>query len=148
MFVSSYNTYISTSSANRTTRERDESASHKSFKQSLVTSTTLPNSKFIQNAPVNYLSHNKILSTKERIYDQLRQNTYQSNINKFAATNSKVNAPSTYATNSVMFSLVIKHPTTPKQVDNNPLKEVQKHITRDKMINTYISNDKYYQITA
>lgn len=148
MFVSSYSTYINTNTNNnKRAQDRVESSSSKLFEQSLNKSE-LNNSRSTQSTPINYISHNKILSTKERIYNQLEQKSYQSNINKFTSVSSQLNAPSAYASNSKMFSLVIKHPTTPKLTDNSSLKDLKEPMVRSEMINAYVTNDKYYQLTA
>jgi hypothetical protein len=47
-----------------------------------------------------------------------------------------------------MFSLIIKHPNPVKHTDANPLKKLEEPFLKNKMIDTYIANDKYYRLTA
>lgn len=150
MFVSTYSTYLNTGSVNKTSKEKDSSESSNSSKlfEHALKGTQVPSAKLLQNSPISYISHNKIMSTKERINQQLQQNSYESDLKKLTTIKSQTQAPSAYAANSKMFSLVIKNPKMAKQVENNPLKELKEDTQRAKMIDTYTQNDKYYQLTA
>lgn len=156
MFVSTYSTYLNTNSVNKAAKERDNSSYSKSYKlyeNALNKSESKPSS-ILQNTPVNYISHNKILSTKERFNEQLKQNSYEANIQKFTNINSKIHAPASYSENSKMFSLTLKEQLTLKSkepIDKELPKDIQKlkeSNLRVAMVNTYLENDRYYQITA
>jgi hypothetical protein len=156
MFVSTYSTYLNANSVNKATRDADNSASTKPSKlfENSLANSELPSKKLLQNGPVNYLSYNKVSSTKERINEQLKQNSYESSIKKFTDVSSQMKAPSAYAANTKMFSLMLKEQQTLKGAE--PInKELPKEIQalkesnlRLKMISTYMQNDRYYQITA
>ena len=156
MFVSTYSTYLNTNSVNKTTKEKDTLLPSKPFSlfESENIKSTLPSSNLLKNSMVNYLSHNKILSTKQRIYQQLEQNSTEANIKKLTNISSKINAPATYAENTKMFPLTLREQLTLKgkePVDKNlpkDLQELKKSNLKLEMVNTYIANDKYYQLTA
>jgi len=149
MFVSTYSTYLNTNSVNKTSKngETSSSSSSKLFENSLKHSQTSP-ARLLQSTPITYISHNKTLGTKERINQQLQQNSYETDLKKLTTIKSQMQAPSAYAANTKMFSLIIKHPNTPKQVDNSPFKELKENVQRAKFVNTYAANEKYYELTA
>ena len=149
MFIASYNTYLNTDSINKTIKERESysSKSSKLFENSLAKhEISTPTS--LNNGAINYISLNKILSTKERINEQLKHGSYETDLQKISTITSKMQAPAAYVANTKMFSLMIKHPNPSKHVDSNPLKDVEEPYIRSKMVNTYMENDKYYRITA
>ncbi|WP_373069350.1 hypothetical protein [Sulfurimonas sp.] len=156
MFVSTYSTYLNANSVNKSAKERElnsSSSSSKLFENALKTST-LSSNKPLVNIPVNYISHNKIMSTKERLNEQLKQNSIEANIQKFTNINSKIHAPSSYADNTKMFSLMLKEQQTLKGKDPinkdlpKEIQELKESNLRTTMVNTYLENDKYYRITA
>ena len=154
MFVSAYSTYLNTSSINKTTKEKVISLPSKPFSLNETLKSGLETSKLLQDTPVNYLSHNKVISTKQRIYQQLEQNSAQKNIETFTNINSQIHAPTTYTENTKMFPLTLREQLTLKgkePVDKTlpkELQELKESNLKTLMVNTYIENDKYYQITA
>lgn len=154
MFVSAYNTYLNTSSVNKTTKEKDTFIPSKPFSLNDSLKSGFSTSKLHQDTPVNYLSHNKIISTKQRIYQQLEHNSAQKNIEKFTNINSQMHAPATYTENTKMFPLTLREQLTLKSkepVDKTlpkELQELKESNLKTLMVNTYIANDKYYKITA
>ncbi len=154
MFVSAYSTYLNTNSVNKTAKERDTSLPTKPFSLNETLKSGLSTSKLLQDTPVNYLSHNKIISTKQRIYQQLEQNSAQKNIEKFTNINSQIHAPTSYTENTKMFPLTLRDQLTLKGKDPvdktlpKELQELKESNLKTLMVNTYIANDKYYKITA
>ncbi len=154
MFVSTYSTYLNTNSVNKTTKEKDTSIPSKPFSLNEALKSGLSDSSLIQDTPVNYLSYNKIISTKQRIYQQLEQNSAEKNIEKFTSINSKLHAPTTYTENTKMFSLMLKEQQTLKSKEPinkdlpKEIQELKESNLRATMVNTYIANDKYYRVTA
>ena len=148
MFISSYNTYLSTNTNNKTLKNERDFSDSKLFEKTLAKSTNANTSNLTQTNNVNYILKNKILSTKERINSQLKQESSLSNMSKFSTVNSQIKAPIAYAANSSMFSLMIKYPKTAKQIEDNSAKVLKEPMLRAKMINTYTDNDKYYRLTA
>ena len=156
MFVSTYSTYLNANSVNKNMKGRDSSSyptSYKLYENSFNKSEAKP-SGISQTAPVNYISYNKVISTKERFNEQLKQNSYETNIQKFTNINSKMHAPASYAENTKMFSLGLKEQLTLKEKEPinkdlpEDIQELKESNLRATMVNTYLENDKYYQITA
>lgn len=153
MFVSSYSTFIHTNTTDKTakTNASKEPYLDKSFNvKGLSSSQNLTNS--LVNTPVNYLSNYKSLNTKAQIQQQAEQNNQTT---KFAIMNSQIKASSAYTANSIMFSLMpksqpaLKHNT--QNIDQNlpqEIKDIKESFLKIKMVDTYISNNNYYQITA
>ena len=153
MFVSSYNTYIATNTADKVSKKRDVSAtkeqdftfSSKLIQNSLLESTT------IKNLPVNYISNYKAFSNKQKLQQDLQNKELQT----YTKTKAQITAQSEYAQNSKMFSLLIK--PSPVVLDNLPkankelsqdLKDAKEQDLRKKMVNTYAENNRYFYITA
>jgi len=147
MFISSYSTFVNANLNNKITKKEDSSSTNKAFEKHLQ-KNTFTNFNLQKNTPVNYISQYKTLSTKEKINDQLRQNVLQTNLKKLSTINAQTIAPSAYSANTKMFSLMIKYPNAPKQLENTQLKTLKEPMQRVNMVNTYLENDKYYQITA
>lgn len=153
MFVSSYNTYLQTNTAENSTKNKE--AKTTSFSTKMFQKPAIANS--LSTTPINYISDNKVINTKAQIQQQFEKNTLDKNnqTSKFTKISSQMKASSAYTANSTMFSLVIKNQQTPKQniqyIDQNlpqEIKDIKESFLRNKMVNTYIANNNYYQITA
>ncbi|QSZ41134.1 hypothetical protein GJV85_03070 [Sulfurimonas aquatica] len=153
MFVSSYSTYIDTSSSTKAQKEKSEPLKlSSSFESKLLKNTTpdlvLPSKKL----PVNYISNYKSLHNRQQ-FEQQSLNIDSSKA-QFSKLNSMSGAQVAYAENSKMFSLLQKPKITlnqtPKLDSKLPqeAKKGQESIVRNSMVNTYIENDNYYKITA
>jgi len=159
MFVSSYNTYISTNSSEKTSKGKLQGAQNTSSytpKKEEVTSTE-PKNKALA---IDYVASSKTFNNKLKIELQQRQLQNQSDTqtaktkdltSKFTNINSLESAKQAYNDNAKIFSLFkLPQPTldqTPK-IDKRAPSDIQEKNLRDLMVNTYIQNDKYYQITA
>ncbi|WP_372998476.1 hypothetical protein [Sulfurimonas sp.] len=151
MFVSSYNTYVSTNNSDRTANQRvDKSkSSNGSFESKLEQSSVLE-SKNTQNLPITYISNYKAFSNKQKLEEQ-SQNKDEIKYNKI---NAMKNAQTAYEDNSIMFSLFLEPQATQSQTPQidqklpSELQKAQEQNMRHTMVNTYLANDKYYQITA
>ena len=153
MFVSSYSTYIDTATTKRVTQERKdvEKKPSDSFGSKLL-ETSAKDVSANQKLPINYISNYKSLHNKQ----QLQEKTLSQNANsaKFSKLNSMSSAKVAYTDNSQMFALIQK----PKQtIDQTPkisrylpekTQAKQEGIMKINMVNTYIANDNYYQITS
>lgn len=156
MFVSSYSTYLHTNTTDKNTKKIDssESSSDKSFSLKGLHSsqnTTKP----LVNTPVNYQSNHQSLRTKAKIQQQVEQNTQNTQTTKFSTISSQIKASSAYIANSTMFSLMPKNQPSIKQstqdINQNlpqEVKDIKESFLKVKMVNIYISNNNYYQITA
>ena len=151
MYVSSYNTYIDTTTTDKTRRERsqdsDKSTSSFSVKPLAKTLQTIDiSSQF----PVNYISKYKALNNQQRLKDD----TLNSDRAKFSKVKALVSSKSAYSESSKIFPLLLKTSVTlnqTPQIDKRmPIntQEAKEKIMKHTMINTYTANDNYYRITA
>jgi len=144
MFVSSYSTYISHNTNDRLNQPRvdEQKKQDKSFVKTLI-NTPILLAYDTKNIPINYISNYKSFANKQKLLDT---ETKSKDEDKFKKMNDKINAKDSYKSNSFMFSLV-SIPKTP--VNNVPkINEINIENIRHKMVNTYLENDKYYQVTA
>jgi hypothetical protein len=151
MFVSSFNTYISTNSSNKSEayKERELKGEAESFSDELSKSTVLK--PYINsNLPVDYVSNYKSFSNQQKLHEQM-QNKNTQELKKLTVLN---NAKTAYEENTKMFPL-LKKPSltltqTPKIDEKLPrdVQEAKEKNLRHLMVNTYLANDKYYHITA
>jgi len=164
MFVSSFSTYITNDNTQKVSKSRDESskANSKLFQYSATESPT----KFLStsNRPINYISqgqaqHNKqILQTKQEDIKNLQKENFvktEKSVNSFNLHVTFKNAQTAYKANSIMFPRLRKPQTT--TVNQNPkvdkelpqdIQKIKEQNIRHIMVNTYLANDNYYQITA
>ncbi len=164
MFVSSYNTYISTNSSQKTANSSESKTQNNSklFSSKLATTSTKALLS-TSNQPINYISTTNTQYNKELIRSQQEhiKNTESDNFKKaslstqkFSATNNLNSAKIAYTENSSMFSFLRKPQSsldqTPKISNELPknIQELKEKNIRHTMINTYMANDNYYQITA
>ncbi len=151
MFVSSYNTYITTNPSDKNSAQKLEkkSSSGESF-QSQLKQHSLLESKDTKNIPINYISNYKAFSNKQKMQDGLLDNETK----KFTKINNLNSAKDAYKENSKMFSLFLEPKMTQNQTPQidaslpKELQSAQEKQLRHTMVNTYLANDKYYQITA
>lgn len=155
MFISSYNTYIHTNSANTTSKQKvpESAVASKDFAGKLKSSAVSFNSNFL---PLDYIQKNNNSYIKQQI-DISLENSKKSameSAKKFSNHVILLNAGSAYLSNTKMFSQFrLPHTPinqTPSLDDTLPKepKEMKELIVRHKMVNTYIENDRYYQVTA
>jgi hypothetical protein len=152
MFVSSYSTYIGTSTNDRLNSSRltSKKADTKSSPSVLPKNTTvLP---YIANEyPLNYVSNYKSFSNKQKLQDSILK---KENDNKFQEISKLTNAKEAYKEQEKIYSSVnipkVSLDSTPKVSKNYPddVKNLKELNLRSQMVNTYLENDKYYQITA
>lgn len=155
MFVSSYNTYIHTNTTDKSSKNKEEKTTsfESSFSSKLLKKTATD--KILTKVPVDFVANNRAHNTKTQIQQQIEKTTKNNPITKFITMSSQMKAPSAYAANTTMFSLMINNQQTLKQdnkrIDQNlpqDVKEIKESFLRNKMVNTYIANNNYYQITA
>ena len=164
MYVSSYNTYIHPNTSERSAKTRfdKQSSEGKKFDSNFSDNKSYVTSKN-SNLPIDYIAKSNIYNNKNELEFQTQQlqedvdtnlKETKNTLQKFSEPNSIVNAKSAYESNSIMFSL-IKRPhasldQTPKTDENLPknLQEAKEDSIRHIMVNTYLQNDRYYQITA
>nr|WP_321266414.1 hypothetical protein [uncultured Sulfurimonas sp.] len=151
MFISSYNTYINTNSSQKTENQKTEKPKSlgESFESKLAQNLVLE-SKNTQNLPITYISNYKAFSNKQKLDEEFQNK----DATKYTKINSMKNAKNAYETNSKMFSLFLEPKATQSQTPSinqnlsSELQQAQEKNLRHTMVNTYLENDKYYQITA
>ena len=151
MFVSSFNTYISTNNSNKSEayKDRELKSDSESFSSELSKSTVLKPyaSTYL---PIDYISNYKSFSNQQKLHEQI-QNQNGGELKKLTVLN---NAKIAYEENTKMFSLTKKPALTltqtPKIDEKLPhdVQEAKEKTLRHAMVNTYLANDKYYHITA
>jgi len=151
MYISSYNTYITTNSTDNREKVKSEETSKKSslFSKKLSSQET----KLIDensNLPVNYISKYKVLNNRQRLQDE----TLNNQRTKFSKVKALVTSKTAYSNASKIFPILFKTAITinqTPQIDKKMSKNTQdakEQILKHTMVNTYIANDNYYKITA
>jgi hypothetical protein len=104
----------------------------------------------MQSLPIDYVSNNKTFQNQQK----LNYNFKNQDLAKFIKDSTQQNAKTSYKQNSKMFSLIQKPlgtlnqtPKIDKTLPSN-LQELKKQFIRRDMINTYISNQSYYNLTS
>jgi len=151
MFVSSYSTYISTNTSDKTDKYRAQSSKNdlNSFSKELSKSPILK-SHINQTMPIDYISNYKSFNNQQKL-QQLVKSQDELNLKNISTMN---NAKVAYEDNSKMFSLIKKPMASLSQTYNidkklpKEIQDIQEKSLRLVMVNTYLSNDKYYQVTA
>jgi len=151
MYVSSFNTYINTESTARTQQNKvqENKSSAKSFETKLL-SKTVKNVDTSPKFPINYISNYKSLNNQQK----LQENLQSSEKTKFLKLEAEIEAKNAYTDNSKIFSLILAPRTTidqtPKINKNLPqnIQDIKEENLRHTMVNTYVSNENYYKITA
>ncbi|MBT5934180.1 hypothetical protein [Sulfurimonas sp.] len=153
MFVSSYNTYIDTSTTNKAQKEKDESVNKPSSKFEIKATPTFNQHVILgKKLPIDYISNYKALNNKQQLEDN--DITKQAASMKFKKVSLLKNAQVAYGDNSKMFSLLVKPKQTinqtPKIDQKMPIEaqDAKESVIRSTMVNAYIANDNYYRITA
>jgi len=144
MFVSAYSTYVSTNAdkLNNKPKVDTQKIDGKSFTNLLAKSPTLL-AYDTKNIPINYISNYKSFANKQKLLDT---ETKSKDEVKFKKMNDVVKAKDSYESNTYMFSLISIPKTPLNQVSK--INDVNLENVKHKMVNTYLANDKYYQITA
>ena len=157
MFVSSYSTFIDTSTTKRIQNDKNsfEKKPLESFSKKLLEQG---NSDVIlsKNIPLSYISNYKIIHAKQLINQQREErDTEQVKAKtKFTKLSAQSSAQLSYVENSTMFSLKaipkLTLSQTPKLNKKLPLEEqkAQEKVLKNLMVNTYTANENYYRITA
>jgi hypothetical protein len=151
MFVSSYNTYLNTSSSQKTQKEKFNSKNETQNSFSEQIQQPKLKATVSSNLPVNYISNYKALNNQQKLRQD--KNLLQEKT-KFTKINTTQNAKEAYDDNTKMFSFLIKPKVTLSQASriNKEMppeaQKAQEKNLRNTMVNAYIANDNYYKITA
>ena len=144
MFVSAYSTYVSTNTNDKLNKPKfdEQKVQDKPFSKILVSAPALL-AYDTKNIPINYISNYKSFNNKQKLLDSEIKSKDEV---KFKKMSDVKNAKTSYESNSHMFSLM----SVPKEPINNipRINEVNLDNMKHKMVNTYLENDKYYQLTA
>jgi len=151
MFVSSYSTYISANTNDKITKPKFEQKKDEANAFNSILKKGSPLQAYSpKNMPIDYISNYKSLNNQQKLQEQVKSKDEI----KFKKINDTKNAKVAYESNTSMFSLM-RIPSssldlTPQISSNYPqnIQDVKEDNLRYKMVNTYLANDKYYQITA
>jgi len=151
MFVSSYSTYISTNTSDKTDKYKAQPSKNDSdsFSKELQKSPILK-SHINQTLPIDYISNYKSFNNQQKL-QQLAKSQDELKLKSISSMN---NAKVAYEDNSKMFSLIKKPMASLSQTYSvnkklpQEMQEIQEKNLRHVMVNTYLSNDRYYHITA
>jgi hypothetical protein len=164
MYVSSYSTYINTSTSQKSDKykyQKDEVAS-KSFN---IPSVDITPSNILNTSslPIDYVSTPLLLKNRYEIESQKQKmqdgenktvETIKENLDKFQEQNFLLNLKDSYESNAIMFPILQKPhvalnqtPTIDQSLPKN-IQELKENNLRHVMVNTYLENNIYYQITA
>ena len=139
MFVSSYNTYLSTASTQ--TKRPQKKSEDFTLSKDKTTEVPLKKSETPTKLPLNYVSQFKVLSNQQKLQDQ----TDSSQKSKFTKVSLLKNAQSAYQDNSTQFTFIKKPKVALERVQT---KQTPQAGTKLNAVNTYIANDNYYKVTA
>lgn len=155
MFVSTYNTYVSATNSTKDTKQsssvnkEDTSFSSKFSQQTQAKSTLSP------NIPIDYVEKNKSFFTKLNLENQDNDTKQLKEIKQeFTSHKTLFNAKQAYSENAKIFSLIKLPQHTIDQIPKidkklpTDIQEIKEKKLRHIMVNTYIQNDRYFQITA
>ncbi len=150
MFVSSFNTYISTNQPQKT--QRDNTPKVKSTDESFSKYLDSPviESKNTKNIPISYISNYKAFNNKQKLENQFKNPDGE----KFSKINSQKNMQTAYDDNSKVFSLYLQPQQTLNQtpsIDNTlapEVREIKEYNQRQNMLSAYAANNNYYLVTA
>jgi len=144
MYVSTYNTYVDPGRLGKADTKKVTSTASKNttfFEFQTLQSDTLQNALSL---PINYLSRYKVISNKQKLYEQ-QNGTYEKADTKFKKISTFKNAKVAYDENILNFKITYE----PKKA-LNILDRVNTNINalKTQAINIYIDNDNYYKATA
>jgi len=150
MFVSSYSTYVNVNNSQKINKKELLKKGENSFSEQLA-SKPVPKVNIAKHLPVNYISNYKALNTQQKLQQETQQNLEKT---KYAKINATTHAKEAYSDNSKIFSFLIKPKATLSQTQSidkklpKNIQEIKEKNLRQTMVNTYISNDNYFKITA
>ena len=151
MYVSSFSTYINTESTAKTQQSRvsQSKSSVESFETKLL-SKTVKNIDTSPKFPINYISNYKSLNNQQK----LQENPQSSEKTKFLKLEAQSEAKNAYSDNTKIFSFILPPSATLDQTPKidkklpQDIQEIKEKNLRNTMVNTYLSNESYYRITA
>lgn len=148
MFVSSYNTYVQTNTTDKTNRTKEvpKVSDAKSFALKLLHTSQITQAK-LSNTPINYIDNSKIFNNRQKLQQNIESKKELISADKFNRFNSFKSSKIAYSDNSTIFSIVAK-PKNSLSKENISGHEFSKQKAKISAINTYLQNNRYYQITA
>jgi hypothetical protein len=163
MFVSSYSTYISPNTSEKSQKTRDISRAEGATKDYKSSVSSVSQQTLVADStklPLSYISNYKALSNRQQFDEQLKntaqttKDTSTSAKDRFSKISAMGNAQVSYTENSKMFPIISKPKVTLNQaapLDKKTSKDIPQNAQntlKTQMLNTYIENDNYYKITA
>ncbi len=151
MFISTYSTYINTNTSEKTHKHRDDRFKVESEPFNIKQSQEqILKPTITKNLPVDYVFNYKSFNNQLKLQEQIKD----PNEIKFKKIKTINSAKEAYEENSKMFPL-FKKPSSAltqpvkisKEMPQN-IQQLKEDNLRHIMIDTYVANDKYYQVTA
>ena len=151
MFISSYATYVNTNATEKQDRQRLDTQNKvsKTF-SSVLTKNTPVQAYNPKNFPINYISNYKSLNNQQKLEQQVNNE----NTSKVQNLKDFTGAKLAYQSNTVMFSLVkqprvaLSQKSSISEVYPQNIQDIKENNLKNKMVNIYLENDRYYQVTA
>ena len=151
MYISSFSTYINTESTTRTQQNRVHRSDNtlESFETKLL-SKTIKNVDTSSKFPINYISNYKTLNNQQK----LQENFQNSDKTKYLKLEAEFEAKNAYSDSSKIFSLILppratldQTPAIDQKLPQN-IQDIKEKNLRHTMVNTYMSNENYYRVSA
>ena len=159
MFVSSYSTFIPAALQEKIQPQRETKSSSEttSFAERLL---QVPLATKTASFPVDYVAKNSGFWQKYEVQREIQRFTQDAKKEETKSSLGRLqkfqSAEVAYSEGVKKFSFILKN-TKATTIDQTPrvdttlpseLQEMQESKLRHKMVNTYLSNDRYYQLTS
>jgi len=149
MYVSSFSTFVHSSSTQKIHKQNTDTQSVKNSFNKEFNEVSV-NSKLQKQLPVNYISNYKVLNNQQKL--QGDKNTQE--FTKFSKISAKTNAKEKYEKEMTIFSfssmpkVALQQTPTISTKLSPEAQTISEQNLRNTMIDTYIANESYYQITS
>ncbi|MBN2815578.1 MAG: hypothetical protein JXQ67_02780 [Campylobacterales bacterium] len=159
MFVSSYTTYIQPQSSQKEFSEKKVTQSDTKFPYAMQlkegSSSELFETYLLnQKLPISYLSKYKVLNNKQKLQESILKESPPKELESYHKQNTQQQAQTSYKENTMLFvpiQKVYKALESTEGINTKLSKDsydAQKALLREKMLNTYRTNQNYYKLSA
>ena len=144
MYVSSFNTYVQPNSSKESLKSKFDFSKKGSFENEIQKEIPAKE-RALKNLPVDYVAKNRNFSSKLEL--QAYNAELKKSTQEFTQRKTAQNAKVAYEENSKVSFLFQKADVT---IGHAPTFDstIREKNSRSLMVNTYLQNDRYYQITA
>ncbi len=146
MYISSFNTFVNVDASHKISSKRTENSKDFSFKN-LQNSDEKVLSTPLKNPPINYTANNNSFASQFKLQESAEKTTQLTK--KYSDSKKLQNAKKAYESGSKISFLFQKEQSLAVAVAKpHYVSALQEKSTYAQMVNTYVQNEKYYQITA